>query len=297
MNYHTAASTEFAYTPDYMICNTSYYSDVENRHTNGLIMTRVCSSDSPTLWKFKISSSDLSTFFLSDLIKLLNRRKDSAYMYMLKQHKSSTATLNLIDYDELKATLDLVDSLQNMSNRLKIVGTSSSSIQNNSKNLSIGSCIRGRVSNPDNFFAPLSNFFDTKVNDLTVISDFLVLGIKNSNLSYYDRPLCKYALGGSIIYLLIYKRNDIYDYIVFLSEEPISLLNQCLLEKATCGVEFEYIYTVIGRTNTKDDSIPYTVTSNGVYFRDIILNCNANCFTMPIVAQNRVVSRLVVERN
>ena len=293
MAYHMGNIVEFTYKPDYTICNTSYYSDVDNRNTNGLLMARVCASYSPSLWKFRVSSNDLSTFYLADLIQLLNYRNTTVYKDALKHHHETTKTWNLIDYDELKNTFEYVDSLRKMSNRLKIIGTSSSSIKHEWKRLNIGVCIQGQVSNPDNVFIPITNFVDTKVHDLKEISDFLTLGIKKPYHFNYNRQSCRYALGGSILYLLIVKRNDTFDYIVLLSEEPISVLNQALMDEVKCGLDFDYIYTVIGKTNTKDDSIPYIITSEGIAFKDIILYCNENSFSLPVISTNRFVRKFL----
>jgi len=280
----------FAYKPDYMICNTSFYSDVRKTNNNGLIVTRVCVESSPSLWKFRVSENDLTTYYLSDLMNILNNLNDG-YCFMIKHHEQSTRDINLIDYDELKETIKSIDDLWKMSKRLNIIGTSSFSIQNNSKMLSVGVCLRGRVSAPDNMCVPLSKFFDSKVDDISVVTDYLYAGIKTPR--YNMKQTNKYGLSGSGIYLIIFKRNNVWDYIVFLSEESINVLNQALLEVSNLDNDFDYIHTVLGRTNTKDDSIPYTILSVGVLLEDIILYCNENSFSAPVISYQRTLTNLL----
>ena len=267
--------------PDYMIANTSYYSDVCNQNINGLLVARICSSFTPSLWKCRISTNDLSTFYLPDIIQLLNCGKEG-YNQMMANHKKVTGDINLIDYDELKESLEMVNDLTKMSERLKVVGISSCSVQNNRRLLNIGVCIQGRVSHPDNLFISSSRFYDSKIDDIATIADFLIHGSKSTRPSF--KTSNRYSLTDSVIYLIIFKRNGVFDYIVYLSEEPINVLNHELIESCKSHAEFDYIYSVLGRTNTKEEVTPYIVTTEGILFKDIVLESNVNSFSMPIIS-------------
>ena len=288
MDYHTAASTEFAYSTDYMICNTSYYSDTDNPLMNGLLIARIHGDPCRSSWQFKMSSNDLTTFYLPDLLQLLNCR-DENFKQIAKHHKKASSDMCLIDYDELKQCFEQVDDLTKMSMRLQIIGASACSIENNRRRFSIGACLQGRVSNPDNLFVPSSNFFDSKVDHVCTVAEYLVSGRRKKSYLFQDKRSSRYALSGSVIYLVVFKRNGVFSYMVYLSEEPISVLQQAINECETVAksvdLDFDYIYTVVGRTNTKDDSIPYVLTPEGIYFKDIILYCNENGFSSPVLLE------------
>ena len=277
----------FVYEPAYMTCDLTYYSDTTYLQINGLLVAKV--QYDPRLYKMAngISTSDLSTYFLPDLLSLLSMR-ESTYKETVKNHKSLTHSFNFIDYEELKQIYEYVDSLFKMSGRLKVIGCAATSILYDQRKLNTGVCIEGQIIEPDNLFVPTFHLFDNKIHDVQFICDFLLTGSRNRHyFSHQDTCLRKYAISGSIIYLIIYKRKSLYDYIIYVSEEPIQSLIQTIIENIEFATDFDFIHTVIGRTNTREESTPYTITQSGFYFKSIILYCNENSFTKPILLTYR----------
>ncbi len=276
MDYHLANGSEFAYESEYVACNLTNYTDVGNRHVDGLLVTRVHSDDSGHT--SGLSSSDLSTYYLPDLLSLLNMH-DDGYRETTRYHKKATGDVNLIDYEELKQRCKCVDDLSKMSNLLSMIGVSALDILDDYRKLITGVCIHGRVRN---MFATTANFYDGKVHPPETVANFLTTGVRCQTL-FEDAKTHRYALRGSVIYLIVYKRNGIFDYILYASEEPISQLIHVLLCRTELPDEFDFIYTVIGRTNTEDNSYPYVVTPTGVYLRDVLLYPNECQFSQPIL--------------
>ena len=277
----------FVYEPAYMTCDLTYYSDTTNRQINGLLVVKV--HYDPRLYKMAsgISTSDLSTYYLPDLLSLLSM-KESTYKESVKNHKSLTNSFNFIDYDELKQIYEYVDSLFKMSGRLKVIGCAATSILYDQRKLNTGVCIDGQITEPDNLFVPTFHLFDNKIHDVQFICDFLLTGSRNRHyFSHQDTCLRKYAMSGSIIYLILYKRKSVYDYIIYVSEEPIQPLIQTIIENIEFATDFDFIHTVIGRTNTREESTPYVITHSGFYFKSVILYCNENSFTKPILLTYR----------
>ena len=218
--------------------------------------------------------------------------KADGYQQISRQHKKATGDINLIDYDELKQSFELVDNLTKMSNRLKIVGCTAFSILHCERMLNNGVCINGRVSGPDNFCVPTTNFFDNKVHSNETIADFLITGLRHQVIQK-DAKSYRYALSGSIIYLLIYVNKGLFNYIIYLSEEPISGLIQTLTDQTEFNNHFDFIYTVVGRTITEEEIHPYIRTERGICFKDIVLYCNENQFSAPVLSTTRRYGTLI----
>ena len=66
---------EFAYQPKFMTCDLTCYSDACNKHTNGLLVCRVHFDRSV---KKCVSSSDLSTYYVHDLVKRVQGNGESS---------------------------------------------------------------------------------------------------------------------------------------------------------------------------------------------------------------------------
>jgi hypothetical protein len=270
---------EFAYQPKFMTCDLTCYSDACNKHTNGLLVCRVHFDRSV---KKCVSSSDLSTYYVHDLVRLLNT-SEKGFKEMAKAHKTMTEDVNFIQYDELKDLYECVDDLAKMTRRLQIVGTSAFSILRDDRKLNTGVCIQGHVSQPDNLFVPMANFFDEKIVPIETIAEYLTTGSRQTVIPM-DIKNHRYALTGSIIYLIIYRRNGIFDYIVYISEEPISNLIQSVKDTTS---NFDFIYTTVARTITEEESAPYTVLAGGICFKDVVLYCNENQLSSPILKTYR----------
>jgi hypothetical protein len=294
MDYHTAVASEFAYEPEYIACNLTYYTDVKNRHVNGLLVARVHSDEKGGGHLAGLSSSDLSTYYLSDLLSLLNMR-DDGYRESVRFHKKATGDSNLIDYEDIRHRCKCVDDLWKMSRRTKIIGVSALDILHDERKLITGVCMQGQVRSQHSMFVPASNFYDTKVHPMESVADFLTTGLKCQTL-FDDAKTHRYALRGSIIYLIVYIRDGIFDYVLYVSEEPVAQLVQLLLDRTERTGQFDLIYTVIGRTNTEDNSYPYTVTPDGVYLRDALLYCNECQFSQPVLATYERLHDLLASR-
>lgn len=282
MDYHTAKTTEFAYTPEYHTCNLTFYSDVLNRHTNGLLVVRIHSDPQSMKLRSSISSNNLSTYYLPDLINLLNM-DENGYKEITKRHKKVTSDFNFIDYEELQQTYECVNDLGKMTNRLQILGTSAQSILNDYRKLYAAVCVEGHVQSPDSVFVSRSNFFDSKIYSADAVAEYLVTNSRQ-HLTTSTAKTHRYGLSGSAIYVLVYKNNNVFNYIVYLSEEPISLLVQALVDQAEFVTGFDFIYTVAGRTICDSESCPYIETPDGVYFKDVVLYSNENRFSMPMLS-------------
>ena len=280
MAYHVASDYEFAYEPEHITCSLTFYSDVLNSNRNGQLVTTVHCD--PSAFKIRVSSCDISSFYLDDLIALLNIGEDG-YKESTKRHKKATGDLNLIDYDELRQSFGYVDNLSKMSNRLQILGSSAFSILNDDRKLNTGVCIHGQITDPDRLFIPGPNFIDGKIHTEAIVADYLVLGSRNQ-MSQFDTRTYRYAQSGSIIYLLIYIRRGVFHYLVYLSEESIYNLIRAILEIAELDSSFDFIYTVIGRTNTEEESQPYLLTSEGVFLKSTILYSNETQFSSPVLS-------------
>lgn len=282
MDYHTASLTEFAYKPEYLTCNLTFYSDVQNRNTNGLFVVRIHNDPRSMKLMSGISSNDLSAYYLSDLINLLNM-DENGYKEIAKRHKKVTGEFNLIDYEELQQVYECVDDLSKMTRRLQIMGTSSLSILNDDRKLFTAVCVEGHVCSPDRVFVPRSHFFDNKIHSADAIAEFLVTNSRQHITTSVARTY-RYGLGGSAIYVLIYKVNGVFNYLVYLSEEPISHLVQALVDQAEFVTGFDFVYTVVGRTICDEESCPYIETPDGVYFKDVVLYPNENRFSLPLLS-------------
>jgi hypothetical protein len=209
--------------------------------------------------------------------------EEAGYQQVARQHKKLTGDVNLIDYDELKQSFGWVDSLIKMSSRLKIIGCSALSILHCDRMLNSGVCINGHVSSPDNFCVPCAHFFDNKVHSTETIAEFLITGLRQ-HVIQRDAKSHKYALSGSIIYLIIYLKDGLFNYIVYLSEEPINELIQVLKNQREFNESFDFIYTVVGRTVTEEEIYPYTRTQQIICFKNIVLYCNENQFSAPVLS-------------
>lgn len=293
MDYHVASSTEYQYTPEYMTCDLTYYTDISNCNTGGLLVGKLQTSPQLHLSSFRqrISANDLSSFYLSDLISLLNSTEDT-YKEVCKRHKKCTGAINFINYEELRHAIECVSSLSNMSKRLKIVGCTAPSVFSDSGKLNAAVCLQGNVSHPDNFVVERSNFVDTKIDSFETIVEFMTTGIKHQSICTSSKQH-RYGLSGCIIYLIILKRADTFDFIIYLSEDPISKLIQYILEFTDTDTNTDFIYTVIGRTCTEEESYPYIICSEGIKFKDIIIECNECCFSQPILSTYKALHSLV----
>lgn len=273
--------TRFAYPPVYMTSSLTFYSDTYCQDINGLPVARIHYDPKSIKFQTFINSIDLSTYYLPDLINLLNTDEEG-YKLMVKRHKKITGDVNMIDYDELLQILNAVDSLEKMSMRLQIVGTIAHSVFNDYKKLNTGVCIDGYVTKPDNLYLPSSHFMDNKVFSTDTVAEVLVNGTKPPVL-VGGLKTRRYSLSGSIIYLLIYKVLDNFDFLVFMSEEPISNLITAIRSQANGLSDFDFIYTVLARTNTEDENVPYIETFDGVYLKDAILYCNETQLSKPVL--------------
>lgn len=273
--------SRFDYPPVFMTSSLTFYSDTYRQDINGLPVARIHYDPKAIKFQTCINSIDLSTYYLPDLINLLNTNEEG-YKLLVKRHKKATGDVNMIDYDELRQILDAVDGLEKMSRRLQVVGTSAQSVLNDYKKLNTGVCIEGHVTNPDNLYLPSSNFMDNKVFSTETVAEVLVNGIKPP-IMIQDLKTRRYSLSGSIIYLLIYKRHDEFDYMVFMSEEPIGDLIRAIKNQVETSGDFDFIYTVLARTNTEEESVPYIQTVEGVYFKDVIVYCNETQFSAPVL--------------
>jgi len=121
---------------------------------------------------------------------------------MAKAHKTMTEDVNFIQYDELKDLYECVDDLAKMTRRLQIVGTSAFSILRDDRKLNTGVCIQGHVSQPDNLFVPMANFFDEKIVPIETIAEYLTTGSRQTVIPM-DIKNHRYALTGSIIFSLL----------------------------------------------------------------------------------------------
>lgn len=281
MDYHMAVGTEFAYEPDFISCGLTFYSDASIKKANGLLVCRVHFDPNSVKLHWGLSCNDLSTYYLQDLINLLNSA-DEGFKEISIKHKKMTCDVNLIDYDELRHACEFVNDLYKISTRLQIIGCSAFSILHDSRKLNSGVCIGGYVSNTDNLCVPTANFFDSKVTCFEDIADFLMTGAQQQSLSQ-DFKSRLYALSGSSIYLVIYTRENVFDYIVLLSEEPIANLIHVIKSREHVD-GFDFIYTIVGHTLTEEESCPYVTTPQTCFFKDVVLYCNENRFSFPVLS-------------
>ncbi len=193
MDYHLATDSEFSYEAEYVACNLTNYTDVG--HVDGLLVTRLHSGGSEC-GRQHASSSDLSTYYLSDLLTLLNMH-DDGYRETARVHKKATGDVNLIDYEELRQRCKCVDDLWKMSDRLSVIGVSALDRLDDYRKLITGVCIHGHVRN---MFVTAGNFYDTKVHATELVASFLTTGTKGRT---HDANTHRYALRGSVIYLIV----------------------------------------------------------------------------------------------
>lgn len=286
---------EFVHSPSYMTCSLTCYSDPSRQDLDGLPVARV--HYDPQAYKFKtsISSCDLSTYYLPDLLELLNTNEEG-YKTIVKRHKKITGDMNLIDYDELRQILESVDSLNKMSKRLHVVGVSVFRMFHDTKKLNTAVCIGGLVAHPDQLYIPAANFMDNKYFSVETVADVLVNGVRPPPV-VQDLKTRRYSLSGSVLYLLIYKRSETFDFLLFLSEDPISELVKAVHGLSEFSANFDFIYTVLGRTKTEEESRPYNQTSEGVYLKNVILYSNETNFTQPVLKSLNTLSKILDERN
>ena len=293
MDFHMASMTEYQYMPDHMACDLTYYTDPSKCDTNGLLVAKLQTPTPVLLSSFRqpVSSNELSFFYISDLVSLLNMDFET-YKDVCKRHKKCTGDINFINYEDLQSGIECIASLTKMSRRLKIVGCTAHSVLSDNRKLTVGVCLQGHVTHPDNLVVEQSNFFDTKMDSYETIYEYMTTGIRQRSMVSSARQY-RYGLGGSIIYLVVFKRGDTFGFIVLLTEEPIGKFIQFILESTETGDNFDFIYTVIGRTNTEEESYPYILRQEGITFKDVIIECNESSFTQPILQTYAVLHNLV----
>ena len=283
MDFHMASMTEYQYMPDHMACDLTFYTDPSKCDTNGLLVAKLQTPTPVILSSFRqpVSSNELSFFYISDLVSLLNMDFEQ-YKDVCKRHKKCTGDVNFINYEDLQNGIECIATLTKMSRRLKIVGCTAHSVLSDNRKLTVGVCIQGHVTHPDNLVVEQSNFFDTKMDSYETIYEYMTTGVRQRSMVSSARQY-RYGLGGSVIYLVVFKRGDTFGFLVLLTEEPIGQFIQFILESTEPGDNFDFIYTVIGRTHTEEESYPYILRQEGITFKDVIIECNESSFSQPIL--------------